>query len=568
MPLFDSDLDRAVRGGTPLEDTAPWRALAAHHEEVARTHLRDLFAVDPGRAARCTRRVDGLLVDLSKHRITDETMRLLLDLARASGVESVRDAMFAGARLNWTEDRAVLHVALRHQGPEPVEVDGEDVMPDVRAVLDRMREFTDDVRGGRWLGYTGRPIDAVVNLGIGGSDLGPVMLTEALRPFHDGPDVRFVSNVDGSDFVDTTRGLDPETTLFIVASKTFTTQETMTNAHTARRWLVDGLGDDAAVARHFVALSTNREGVEGFGIDPANMYEFWDWVGGRYSSWSAIGLSVALAVGFERFVELLEGAHAMDRHFRDAPLEDNIPVLMGMLRVWYRNFFGWSTHAVLPYDQHLHRLPAYLQQADMESNGKSVDREGRRVGYLTGPVVWGEPGTNGQHAFFQLLHQGTEMVASDFIGCCRPAYDVGDHHDTLLANLLAQTEALAFGRTADEVRSELEAKGLDGDELESLLPHRVFEGNRPTTTILLDRLEPRTLGLLVAAYEHSIFVQGVVWRIDSFDQWGVELGKKLAGTILGEERRLLAGEPVDLSGHDSSTRQLLEHVVDTRLRSR
>jgi len=441
-------------------------------------------------------------------------------------------------------------------------------MPEVRAVLDRMREFTEDVRGGRWLGSTGRPIDAVVNLGIGGSDLGPVMLTEALRAFHDGPDVRFVSNVDGSDLVDTTRGLDPETTLFIVASKTFTTQETMTNAHSARRWLLDALGDEAAVARHFVALSTNREGVEAFGIDAANMFEFWDWVGGRYSSWSAIGLSVALAVGFERFLELLEGAHAMDRHFRDAPLGENLPVLMGMLRIWYRNFFGWATHAVLPYEQHLHRLPAYLQQADMESNGKSVDREGHRVGYRTGPVVWGEPGTNGQHAFFQLLHQGTEMVASDFIGCCRPAYDVGDHHEKLLANLLAQTEALAFGRTTDEVHAELEAKGLTGDELEALLPHRVFEGNRPTTTILLDRLEPRTLGLLVALYEHTIFVQGVVWRINSFDQWGVELGKKLAGAILDEERRLLAGESVDLSGHDSSTRQLLEYVVTTRLRTK
>ncbi len=568
MPLFDSDLDRAVRGGTPLEDTAPWRALAAHHREVAGAHLRELFADDPDRAARFTRRVDGLLLDLSKHRITDETVRLLLDLARASGVAAVRDAMFAGAHLNWTEDRAVLHVALRHRGLQPMEVDGEDVMPQVRRVLDRMRHFCDAVRGGRWRGHTGRPIEAVVNLGIGGSDLGPVMLTEALRAYHDGPDVRFVSNVDGSDFVDTTRGLVPETTLFIVASKTFTTQETMTNAHTARRWLLEALGDEGAVARHFVALSTNREGVEAFGIDPANMFEFWDWVGGRYSSWSAIGLSVALAVGFERFVELLEGAHAMDRHFREAPLADNIPVLMGLLRVWYRSFFGWATHAVLPYDQHLHRLPAYLQQADMESNGKSVDREGRRVGYLTGPVVWGEPGTNGQHAFFQLLHQGTEMVASDFIGCCRPASDVADHHDKLLANLLAQTEALAFGRTADEVRVELEAKGLVGDVLESLVPHRVFEGNRPTTTILLDRLEPRTLGLLVAAYEHSIFVQGVVWRINSFDQWGVELGKKLAGTLLDEERRLLAGEPVDLSGHDSSTRQLLEHAVNTRLRSK
>jgi len=568
MPVFDSELDRAVRGGTPLERTAPWRVLAAHHAELADTHLRDLFTSDPDRATRLTRRLDGMLVDFSKHRLTDDTVGLLLELARASGVEPVRDAMFSGAHLNWTEDRAVLHVALRHRGPGSVKVDGEDVMPAVRAVLDRMRRFCDAVRSGHWRGHTGRPIAAVVNLGIGGSDLGPMMLTEALRVFHDGPDVRFVSNVDGSDFVDTVRGLDPETTLFVVASKTFTTQETMTNAHTARRWLLEALGDDAAVARHFVALSTNREGVEAFGIDPANMFEFWDWVGGRYSSWSAIGLSVALAVGFDRFVELLDGAHAMDRHFRDAPLENNVPVLMGMLRIWYRSFFGWSTHAVLPYDQHLHRLPAYLQQADMESNGKSVDRDGRRVGYLTGPVVWGEPGTNGQHAFFQLLHQGTEMVASDFIGCCRPAYDVDDHHEKLLANLLAQTEALAFGRTADEVRAELEAKGLAGDDLESLLPHRVFDGNRPTTTILLDRLEPRTLGMLVAAYEHSILVQGVVWRINSFDQWGVELGKKLAGTILDEERRLLAGEHVDLSGHDSSTRQLLEHVVKTRLRSK
>jgi glucose-6-phosphate isomerase len=438
-------------------------------------------------------------------------------------------------------------------------------MPEVERVLAQMESFCHAIRSGAWRGATGRPIEAVVNIGIGGSDLGPVMLTEALGAFHDGPVIRFISNVDGSDFIETTRDLDPETTLFVVASKTFTTQETMTNAHTARSWLLRGVGgDETAVARHFVALSTNREAVEAFGIDSRNMFEFWDWVGGRYSSWSAIGLTVALAVGFERFLELLVGAHDMDRHFRTAPLEANLPVIMALLGIWYRDFFGASTLAILPYDQYLHRFPAYLQQGDMESNGKAVDRDGHRVAYPTGPIVWGEPGTNGQHAFFQLLHQGTELVPCDFIGCCRPAHEVGDHHSKLLANLLAQTEALAFGKVRSQVRSELEDAGLSGAELDALLPHKVFEGNRPTTTLLLDQLDPRTLGMLVALYEHKIFVQGVVWRVNSFDQWGVELGKVLAKRVLAEEQGMLEGEAVDLGHHDSSTRGLLEHVVKVR----
>jgi glucose-6-phosphate isomerase len=401
----------------------------------------------------------------------------------------------------------------------------------------------------------------VVNIGIGGSDLGPAMITEALGAFHDGPELRFVSNVDSNDFVEAVRGLDPAETLFIVASKTFTTQETMTNARSARQWLVDALGEPA-VAQHFVALSTNREAVEAFGIDPANIFEFWDWVGGRYSSWSAIGLSVAIAVGFDRFEELLEGGHAMDRHFAETDFTANIPVLMALLGIWYNNFFGAASHAVLPYDQYLSRFPAYLQQADMESNGKSVDREGHQVTYHTGPIIWGEPGTNGQHAFFQFLHQGTRMVPCDFIGCVASQNPLGDHQEKLLANLLAQTEALMYGRTLTEARRELEKLGMDERDVERLAPHKVFEGNRPSNTILLDALTPRTLGMLLAAYEHKIFVQGVVWRINSFDQWGVELGKVLAATVLAEEKRLLAGDDVDLSHHDSSTAGLLRYVAE------
>jgi glucose-6-phosphate isomerase len=505
-----------------------------------------------------------MLFDYSKNRITDVTLELLAELAEVSGVRQATEAMFAGQKINWTEGRAALHVALRNRSGAPVMVDGEDVMPKIGRVLDRMRSFSERLRSGEWSGFDGRPITTVVNIGIGGSDLGPVMITEALGRYHDGPDVRFVSNVDATDFVEATRDLEPAETLFIVASKTFRTQETMTNAHTAREWLLDTLTDEAAVARHFVALSTADDAVRAFGIDAENTFEFWDWVGGRYSSWSAIGLSIAIAVGFDRFVELHDGAHELDRHFRETALDRNIPVLMALLGVWYGNFFGWESHPVLPYEQYLHRLPAYLQQADMESSGKSVDREGARVGYETGPIVWGETGTNGQHAFFQLLHQGTRPVPCDFIGCVSPSHPIGDHHEKLMANMFAQSEALMRGRTAEEARAELAAQGYEGDELEAVLPHRVFEGNRPSNTILLDRLTPRTLGMLIAAYEHKVFTQGVIWRINSFDQWGVELGKKLAGTILDEELRMAEGEDVDLSGHDCSTAGLMRYVARLR----
>jgi len=559
--LFDSEIDREVRAGIPLTETGPWQALEAHYRDIRDDHVRELFAADPDRFARFSLELEGLLFDYSKNRIDQTTIRLLCGLARASGVGEAAHAMYSGEKINWTENRAVLHVALRNRANTPILVDGEDVMPRVNAVLEKMRDFSEAVRSGDWRGFTGRAITSVVNIGIGGSDLGPAMICEALTPYCDGPGVRFISNVDATDFVEKTRGLDPAQTLFVIASKTFTTSETMTNAHTARRWLVDALGDEAAVARHFVALSTNREAVEDFGIDPESMFEFWDWVGGRYSSWSAIGLTVALAVGFDRFVELLEGAHVVDRHFIKAPFEENIPVLMAMLGIWYRNFFGASTKAVLPYDQYLSRFPAYLQQSDMESNGKSIDRDGRRVDHATGPVVWGEPGTNGQHAFYQLIHQGAELVPCDFIGVINSHNPIGDHQQKLVANCFAQTEALMRGRNADEVETELRLRELDDETIRELLPHKVFTGNRPTNTILLDRVTPRSLGMLIALYEHEIFVQGVVWRINSFDQWGVELGKVLAGNILGEEKELLAGEKVDLDHHDSSTRALIERFI-------
>ena len=559
--IFDSEIDKVVRAGTPLTETVPWKALEAHHREIRDVHMRELFAADPDRFSHFSLEIEDLLFDYSKNRIDQTTVQLLCEVARASGVGEAVHAMYSGEMINWTEDRAVLHVALRNRANTPILVGGEDVMPRVSAVLEKMRNFTEAVRFGGWLGFTGRPITAVVNIGIGGSDLGPAMICEALMPYCDGPRVRFISNVDATDFVEKTRDLDPAETLFVVASKTFTTQETMTNAHTARRWLVDALGDEAAVARHFAALSTNREAVEAFGISPESIFEFWDWVGGRYSSWSAIGLTVALAVGFDRFVELLDGAHTVDRHFIEVPLEENIPVLMAMLGIWYRNFFGASTKAVLPYDQYLRRFPAYLQQADMESNGKSIDRDGCRVGYATGPVIWGEPGTNGQHAFYQLIHQGTELVPCDFIGVINSHNPIGDHQQKLVANCFAQTEALMQGRTADEVVAELRLRGLDEEEIQALLAHKVFDGNRPTNTIVLDRVTPRSLGMLIALYEHEIFVQGVVWRVNSFDQWGVELGKVLAGKILGEEKMLLAGEEVDLEHHDSSTRALIKRFI-------
>ena len=526
-------------------ETKEWASLRKHYEELRGRHLKDLFAEDPERARRFSLEACGLYLDYSRNLIVAQTMDLLFALARAAGVREEARRMFSGEKINSTENRAVLHVALRAPLGERIEVDGKDVVPEVHRVLEKMEGFAQRVREGEWRGYTGRRIRNVVNIGIGGSDLGPNMACEALRAYGQKDlRVRFVSNVDGTHFVEQTRDLDPEETLFIIASKTFTTLETMTNAHSAREWCLATLHDPAAVSRHFVAVSTNRSGVAEFGIDPANMFEFWDWVGGRYSMCSAIGLPIMLYIGPERFREMLAGFHAMDRHFAEAPLENNLPVIMALLGVWYVDFFGAQTHAVLPYDQYLHRLPAYLQQADMESNGKSVDRAGRRVSYHTGPVLWGEPGTNGQHSFFQLLHQGTHLVPADFIGFCRSLNPLGDHHDKLMANFFAQTEALAFGRSAEELRGE----GVD----EKLIPFRTFEGNRPTNTILAERLTPEVLGAIVALYEHKIFVQGVIWNINSFDQWGVELGKILAKKILSEIR----DESVPL-GHDSSTNALL-----------
>jgi glucose-6-phosphate isomerase len=544
---------------TTITATPAWQALQAHSTTVRKLHLRELFAQDPRRFDRFSLHLEDLLFDYSKHRITEETMALLFGLARSADVESWRNRMFAGEKINVTENRAVLHIALRNRSRQPILVDGTDVMPGVEEVLEKMRLFCERVRGGNWRGATGEAITDIVNIGIGGSDLGPVMVCEALKPYQR-PDLRphFVSNVDAAHLTHTLAGLDPTRTLFIIASKTFTTQETMTNGASARAWLTSALGEDA-VAKHFVAVSTHAGEVARFGIDTANMFEFWDWVGGRYSLWSAVGLPIALAVGFDRFKELLEGAHEMDLHFRDAPLEQNIPVIMGLLGIWYRDFLGAASIALLPYDQHLHRFAAYFQQGDMESNGKSIRRDGKPVDYATGPVVWGEPGTNGQHAFFQLLHQGTELIPADFLAAAQSQTPLGDHHEKLLANFLAQTEALAFGKTEDEVRKELQARGLEGENLERLVPHRVFDGNRPTTSLLYRKLTPHRLGSLIALYEHKIFVQGVVWRINSFDQWGVELGKELASRILPE---LQGNEPV--TTHDSSTNGLIAHIQHLR----
>ncbi|MDY0269445.1 glucose-6-phosphate isomerase [Trichloromonas sp.] len=538
-----------------LAELPAWQALQDHYREVAGLSMRELFAADPGRFERFSLRWDDFLFDYSKNRITEKTLPLLFDLARQVGLGARIEAMFGGRRINVTEDRAVLHVALRHRDNRPMPVDGADVMPKVRAVLEKMRSFSEAVRSGTWRGFTGKPITDVVNIGIGGSDLGPLMVCEALRHYAR-PDlkVHFVSNVDATHLAETLKALDPAGTLFIVASKTFTTQETLTNAWSARDWLVAKLGDEAAVGRHFVALSTNGEAVRAFGIDPDNMFEFWDWVGGRYSLWSAIGLSIALAVGMDHFEELLDGAHAVDEHFRRAPLEENIPVIMALLGVWYVNFFGAESHAVLPYEQYLSRFPAYLQQGDMESNGKRVTLDGEVVDYATGPIIWGEPGTNGQHAFYQLIHQGTRLIPCDFIAGVNSLNPLGRHQAILLSNFLAQTEALMKGKNEAEARAELEAAGLVPTEVEKLLPHKIFPGNRPTNSLLYRRLTPRTLGALIALYEHKIFVQGVVWNVNSFDQWGVELGKQLAKAILPE----LEGEKAP-SGHDGSTRGLIEY---------
>jgi glucose-6-phosphate isomerase len=540
----------------PLRAHAAWSALAAHHARVRDVHLRDLFRQDPRRGEHFTAEGAGLFLDYAKHRITEETLRLLLALAEETGLRERIAAMFRGEKLNRTEDRAVLHVALRAPRSASIVVDGRDVVPDVHAVLDRMAAFAARVRDGRWTGYTGKRIRTVINIGIGGSDLGPAMAYEALRYYASRElAVRFVSNVDGTDFAEATRDLDPAETLFIVSSKTFTTQETMTNAATARAWALAALRDPAAVARHFVAVSTNAAAVQAFGIDIDNMFGFWDWVGGRYSMDSAIGLSTMLAVGPEHFRAMLAGFHAMDEHFRTAPFAENLPVLMGLLAIWYTNFFGAQTLAVLPYDQYLKRFPAYLQQLVMESNGKHVTLEGTPVDYDTAPIVWGEPGTNGQHSFFQLLHQGTRLVPCDFIACVEPLNPLGEHHDLLIANLFAQAEALAFGRTAEEVR----AAGTP----EWLVPHRVCAGNRPSSVILAERLTPGTLGALVALYEHSVFVQGAIWNIDSFDQWGVELGKALAQRIVPE----LQAEIPPALAHDSSTNALIRRYRRSRGRA-
>ncbi len=514
--------------------------------------MRELFARDPERFAKMSREACGIFVDYSKHRATNETLGLLLDLAKQQGVEAWRDKMFRGAKINGTEDRAVLHVALRNRDNHPILVDGKDVMPEVNAVLAKMRDFTDRLRDGRWKGHTGKTITDVVNIGIGGSDLGPVMVTEALRPYwKPGLRAHFVSNIDGTHLVETVKELDPERTLFIVASKTFTTQETITNATSARAWLLERVNDKAAVAKHFVALSTNAKEVAAFGIDTANMFEFWDWVGGRYSLWSAIGLSIACVIGMDHFEELLAGGHEMDNHFKTAPLAENLPVIMGMLGAWYANFWDAQTHAILPYDQYMHRFAAYFQQGDMESNGKGVDRAGQRItDYTTGPIIWGEPGTNGQHAFYQLIHQGTRVIPADFIAPVETHNPLGHHHEILLANYFAQPEALMRGKTPDEVRAEL-AK-MPPDKAAALVPHKTFTGNRPTTSILVQKITPRTLGSLVALYEHKIFVQGIVWNIYSFDQWGVELGKQLAQKILPE----LQGD-AKVTSHDASTNGLI-----------
>ncbi|MDQ6950110.1 MAG: glucose-6-phosphate isomerase [Mariprofundales bacterium] len=538
---------------TTLTQLPEWQALIRHRQHLADAHMRDMFAAEPDRFDRFSLQVEGLLLDYSKNIITKETMPLLIRLAQARDLPQAIGRLFNGEHINCTEDRAVLHTALRNRSNDPVLVDGKDVMPEVNRVLDQMRHFVEAVHRGDWRGSTGKKITDVVNIGIGGSDLGPVMATEALKPFaHDGIQTHFVSNIDGTQMVETLKKLHRETTLFVVVSKTFTTQETMTNAHTARNWFLTRGGGKKAVANHFVAVSTNAAAVAHFGINRDHMFGFWDWVGGRYSMWSAVGLSIALSVGMDRFEEMLAGAHAMDCHFRDAPLERNAPVILGLLGVWYRNFFDAASHAILPYDQYLHRFSAYLQQADMESNGKQVTRAGKPVDYATGPIIWGEPGTNGQHAFYQLIHQGTQMIPADFIAPIETLNPIGDHHAILLSNFFAQTEALMRGKTGAEVRAEME--DLSAAQAEALVAHKTFPGNRPTNSLMVDRLDPYTLGMLVALYEHKIFVQGWIWDINSYDQWGVELGKQLAREIQPE--LLHAGA---ITSHDGSTNGLINH---------
>lgn len=535
-----------------ITDYPEWKALQDHFEKVKDIHLRQLFAEDPNRGKAFSFQFEDIFFDYSKNRITKETLKLLLRLPIAVKLKEAIEAMFTGQKINTTEHRSVLHIALRNRTNSPILVDGKDVMPEVNNVLEQMRNFANNIRSGAWKGYTGKEIKNIVNIGIGGSDLGPVMMTEALKSYSDrNLTLRFVSNVDATHFAEQTRDLNPEETLFIVASKTFTTEETMTNAHTARDWLLNSLKDEQSVSKHFVAVSTNTEKVQEFGIDPANMFVFWDWVGGRYSVDSSIGLSVMIAIGPENFDQLLDGFHSMDKHFREMPFERNMPVIMALLSIWYNNFFDAETYAILPYDQYLHRFPAYLQQAIMESNGKSVTKDGQRVTYQTSPIIWGEPGTNGQHAFYQLLHQGTKLVPADFIGFAQSLNPIGDHQVKLIANLFAQTEALAFGKTLEQLQEE----GIP----EELIPHKTFEGNRPTNTLFIKKLTPYTLGQLTALYEHSIFVQGVIWNINSFDQWGVELGKVLAKRILPE----LEQDGKELT-HDSSTNNLINTYKQLR----
>ncbi len=536
-----------------LTQLPAWKALQTHHQEISAVRMREMFASDADRFDKFSLTFKDILLDYSKNRINEKSMRLLFDLAREVELKAAIERMFAGEKINNTEDRPVLHIALRNRSNRPVMVNGEDVMPAVNDVLSRMRNFTEKVRNGEWLGCTGKRITDIVNIGIGGSDLGPVMVCEALRPFaKEGLNVHFVSNVDGTQIVETLKGLSRETTLFVIASKTFTTQETITNAKTARDWFLTRGGTKSTVARHFVAVSTNARAVESFGIDTDHMFEFWDWVGGRYSLWSAVGLSIALYIGMDNFEKLLSGAHDMDEHFRTSEFEENIPVILALLGVWYNNFFEADSHAILPYDQYMHRFPAYFQQGDMESNGKRVTRDGEVVDYSTGPIIWGEPGTNGQHAFYQLIHQGTKLIPTDFLAPVDTKNPIGQHHALLLSNFFAQTEALMLGKSEDEVRVELEAEGLSGEALESLLPHKVFPGNRPSNSILFQKLLPETLGALIAMYEHKIYVQSVIWNLNAFDQWGVELGKQLAGRILPE--LLFEGE---VTGHDSSTNGLI-----------
>jgi len=537
---------------TDFTTTQAYKYLVDHYIDIASKSLKELFETDSERFAKFSLKFEDILLDYSKNRIDDETMALLIQLARECSVNKAIKAMFSGEKINATEGRPVLHIALRNRSNTPILVDGKDVMPDVNRVLEQMKTFSEAIISGVWKGFTGKAMTDVVNIGIGGSDLGPVMVTEALRPYKNHLQMHFVSNVDATHLVEALKGLNPATTLFLIASKTFTTQETMANAHSARDWVLAGGANEQDIAKHFVALSTNSEGVKKFGIDTKNMFEFWDWVGGRYSLWSAIGLSIVLSVGYENFVELLAGAHAMDEHFRTAEFEQNLPIALALVGIWYNNFFDTETNAILPYDQYMHRFAAYFQQGDMESNGKHVDRNGNPVDYSTGPIIWGEPGTNGQHAFYQLIHQGTKMIPCDFIAPAISHNPLGEHHNMLLSNFFAQTEALMNGKSREEVVAELEKSGKTEQEIEKLAPFKMFDGNRPTNSILLKEITPRSLGSLIAMYEHKIFVQGIIWNIYSFDQWGVELGKQLAGKILPELK-----DNSEVNTHDSSTNGLI-----------